>query len=654
MTKRHYHIILAIASSLLFASCQDTILSDDSPIANSTEETIAITGEEGIIALPAQLHTSSIEIKDAPFMTITKDGHLYCEQNDGNETRKGEIIVHTQEGGIHSLVYSQSPVSRSANSAMRQFYRHHGIGYSYNAVDGEYCNVSDFRCQVLNRAVIDEVQDKTLETLLTVDYGVKLETEAKVYSSVIDYVAEVNFEASASGNFLCISGTAAKNAAMFEEGTKDQYILHNKLSTINATYSLSYANVKSLAEKYPKLLTSSFRNALEKLGDGNDAKKLDDFIYTYGTHVVVFASLGASLTLDVQVDTHKFKNRQYEKSLCEASIASLFKSGSSTENFHETNETLKNSKCNIEVVGGDVSIFDPLIGLTKYDNTNVPSSLVEKWSSSINFDDDDHEKSNVELIDMKVIPICDLIPNQKLADRVQARITGNMSLIIDQLPNRNFVSTSFSAQPTGYSCRIGNEKKTINNPLTTDIIVANRHVATVCKEFVPEIDKNEKVFVAYPIYEGRIKMTNGLCLHNGKAYKVDYRYDNFEVTELKYGDSPISTNTIYMNAGVLSPVKSAGIDYQTAHYILGCERPGGIGIDGSLQGEALPVFKHFGHFYLANKTKYNNLPNWEYMTTAPAESKQYPTYFNGDEYKNRMVRSDNYVYILNPTEIGYY
>ena len=38
----------------------------------------------------------------------------------------------------------------------KAFLRNFGVGYSYNAVRGAYCNWKDIRCQVIDRAVLDD------------------------------------------------------------------------------------------------------------------------------------------------------------------------------------------------------------------------------------------------------------------------------------------------------------------------------------------------------------------------------------------------------------------------------------------------------------------------------------------------------------------
>ena len=65
------------------------------------------------------------------------------------------------------------------------------------------------------------------------------------------------------------------------------------------------------------------------------------------------------------------------------------------------------------------------------------------------------------------------------------------------------------------------------------------------------------------------------------------------------------------------------------------------------------MVKHFNHFYLKDKERYDNLPNWSWSTQQPHEAADFPDYFDATTWKDRMVRNDDYIYIWNTTEIGY-
>lgn len=647
--------------TLLLMACQDIDLTQgisEDDLAAACD--VVIDGLDQTVALPHGGTGSvvDVEVEDGDFLTALPGGRLYAEQNDDGELRQGTIRVQLSDGSTRRLTLGQRAATRADVQSKKSFYRHHALGYSYDAVYGNYCDLKYVRCQVLNRAIIEAVDTLEVESIFNEDYLHDNHYSSSVSTSVVDYVQNCNFVAGADAKIALIAGGTVKGFChIFEDGTEDNYILHDERELQRAKYTLQIIDLQSLVQKHPSLLTSSFRKAIEKLAATkvDDWKAVDDFINIYGTHVVSSATLGARLTVDVQVKTNQFDTREGDSLMADATIATLFKlshtSSSQTKNY----QILRDCKCHVEAIGGDVSALDKLVSRTFFSNDDIDSLMLTTWENSVKFDGKDIANSNVELMDMKVWPIWELVPDKSVADRLQARIQADAAIMLQLLGNRNFLNAKFPYPISSVTCRIGNQKnQKFDNPAVTDVIVDGRHVATVCRELVPAIDKKEYVQVAYPIYEGRVKLTNGLCVHGGKTYSVDWRNGYFKVNEVD--GLTTSDGYMYLTGGVLTTSSFDGVDYQTGHLVLGCERPGGIAINGSLAGIMVKVQKHFGHFYLADdKTNYGNLPNWSYVTSAPAEASEedYKDYFPQGAWQNRMVRDNSYVYIFNTTELGY-
>lgn len=647
--------------TLLLMACQDIDLTQgisEDDLAAACD--VVIDGLDQTVALPLGGTGSvvDVEVEDGDFLTALPGGRLYAEQNDDGELRQGTIRVQLSDGSTRRLTLGQRAATRADVQSKKSFYRHHALGYSYDAVYGNYCDLKYVRCQVLNRAIIEAVDTLEVESIFNEDYLHDNHYSSSVSTSVVDYVQNCNFVAGADAKIALIAGGTVKGFChIFEDGTEDNYILHDERELQRAKYTLQIIDLQSLVQKHPSLLTSSFRKAIEKLAATkvDDWKAVDDFINIYGTHVVSSATLGARLTVDVQVKTNQFDTREGDSLMADATIATLFKlshtSSSQTKNY----QILRDCKCHVEAIGGDVSALDKLVSRTFFSNDDIDSLMLTTWENSVKFDGKDIANSNVELMDMKVWPIWELVPDKSVADRLQARIQADAAIMLQLLGNRNFLNAKFPYPISSVTCRIGNQRnQKFDNPDVTDVIVDGRHVATVCREMVPAISKTEYVQVAYPIYEGRVKLTNGLCVHDGKTYSVDWRNGYFKVNEVD--GLTTSDGYMYLTGGVLTTSSFDGVDYQTGHLVLGCERPGGIAINGSLAGKMVKVQKHFGHFYLADdKTNYGNLPNWSYMTSAPAEASEedYKDYFPQGVWQNRMVRDNSYVYIFNTTELGY-
>lgn len=647
--------------TLLLTACQDIDLTQgisDSDLAATCD--VVIDGLDQTVALPLAGTGSvvGVEVEDGDFLMALPGGRLYAEQNDDGQWRQGTIRVQLSDGSTRRFTLGQRAATRAEVQSQKSFYRHHALGYSYDAVNGNYCDLKYVRCQVLNRAIIEAVDTLEVNGIFNEEYLNDTYLSSSVSTSVVDYVQNCNFVAGANAKIALILGGEVKGIChIFEDGTEDNYILHDERELQRARYTLQIGDLQELVRKYPALLTSSFRKSIEKLAatSVDDWKAVDDFINIYGTHVVNAATLGARLTVDVQVKTNKFDTREGDSLMAEATIATLFKLSHTSESQTKNYQILRDCKCHVEAIGGDVSMLDKLVSRTFFSNEDLDSVMLTSWEESVRFDGEDMANSNVEMTAMEVWPIWELVPDKSVADRLQARIQADAAIMLQLLGNRNFLNAKFTYPISSVTCRIGNQRnQKFDNPDVTDVIVDGRHVATVCREMVPAISKTEYVQVAYPIYEGRVKLTDGLCVHDGKTYSVDWRNGYFKVNEVDGLNA--SDGYMYLTGGVLTTSSFDEVDYQTGHLVLGCERPGGIAINGSLAGNMVKVQKHFGHFYLVDdKNQYGNLPNWSYVTSAPAEASEvdYRNYFPPGVWQNRMVRDNSYVYIFNPTELGY-
>lgn len=654
MCGRNIFTSVPIVCMLLFGACSDELTEADDGLEPSVADEIVLDGDAQYYDLPSDSLQNPVVVQ-GDFVTALTDGRLYMEQNDDRQNRKATVVTTTRAGATKTLHFLQR-TTRSA-TATNNFVRHHGVGYSIDAVSGKFCDLSYLRCQVLNHAVLSEVNSRpdVLYKLIEEDPTLSETTDERyTATSLEDYIHRSHFSANADAQIVLFGGDISATFDVFEQGTNETYIMHEATMLKRGYYHMELDAIKDYTDRYPNLLTSSFRHAVEALSKTgkDDRKAVDDFIDTYGTHIVTTALLGAKLSIDVQVETRKYQTLYSDKLDFSVSLSELWKQHGSSSEETEEYTVLKDCKCRVDVLGGDVSIVKPIIGLTTFGNTNgnIDDYMIQDWKSSVKYDADNLANSNTELIDMEVTPIWELIADKTTAERVQARIEGNAALMQQLLGNRNFINTSFPAAPTAVTCRIGQERQRFDNPDVVDIVCSNRYIATVCHELVPEISTEEKVWVAYPIYEGYAKLANGLCLYNDSAYSVSWMNNRYQIKNLGYNKG----ETIYMTLGMLGTNKASNMEYQKSYPVLGCERPGGIDTGGKLAGNVVKVYKWFGHFYLLDDTsRYDNIPNWSYEADLPPEAEVYPQWIDGI-YRNRMRRNDDYVYIWNPTEIGYY
>ena len=210
--KFYNHIIGVLTGLAVFCqACQDDSLETvGESMGCSPDAGWIVDGLDGDYSIPIKGEAISVQVEEGDFLVPLEGKTVYFERNDEGAPRRALLSLCMADGSRRMLSLVQQPASRASSSAVRRsFFRHHGIGYSYNAVGGEFCNIADVRCQLLNRAVLDRVEREEIDQLLFVDYKNEMRVENETYTSVVDYVQNTNFSADVEGQIVIFSGSAS-------------------------------------------------------------------------------------------------------------------------------------------------------------------------------------------------------------------------------------------------------------------------------------------------------------------------------------------------------------------------------------------------------------------------------------------------------------
>lgn len=548
------------------------------------------------------------------------------------------------------------------------FLRNYGVGYSYDAVEGDYCNWNGIRCQVVNRSVLDRLESQQHLYLYS---KTQLETASHSYKysyNQRDYVAGIRLDTKVAVDLGLYNNTKRTRQDVLENGVKEQFYYSSDFSMIRGSQSLDYANILATVKngKFKGLLTMSFENAVKHMmhavyDEHHDEMYLtamvDSFIEVYGTHVIVSAELGARLQLDLTHDMWRYNDKVAETEWTTEQILWAY-SEREKNRKEEIFKFIENTSINVTAYGGDQSYLKDFLGKTRYDGTRTfdANTAIQNWVSSVKFDLDDEKNSNVEMVDMRVAPIWDFVKaidlEGEVAERVKAEIMQDISYQQEQLGSSNLFNTSFSlniddpklrlrAQSGGFQTVHWSDvyrEGAKDVPPIVNIVSGGKYVATICKE---EIDSAQYTTV-YPIYNGKISYQEGLAFTDDNVYRVkwSYGFNKYVLQAMDQTEVP-QRDSIYINDGALSLVKQKDLTYTESHPMLYLEVTGGVQYDGSFLWNAI--------FLPAKRGKDFILP---YVAKSQNPEKLIGWYW--DDKKELMVRNDTtYTYIYNPTEMDY-
>ena len=522
-----------------------------------------------------------------------------------------------------------------------EFLRNFGVGYSYNAVRGEYCNWEDIRCQVVDRKALNRAQGGPDGMIYNSVSSIQASVSAKFHMSQRDYVACVDMTGKQEVNLGLYKGSKTTKLHALETGFKEVYYYTHKEYVRLGTQRLAVGELLAhiSMRKDTTLLTQSFRQAVNHMkgGDWDDVAQVDSFVKVWGTHVIITADLGGTLTIDLANSVHRFNAQTRDQKWTTEEFLGAVKSKEETKQKAEF-KWIEDGKLNINATGGDHTSLSTLLGEYTYDgHRDFNIDGVNLWRQSLKFDPEDERNSNVEMIEMEVVPIWEFINplDMDVAMRVEAAITQDMSLQMNMLGEQNFFNATFPLRYPSASCQYHdggwkNFQRTDSNadPMIVNIMSGGRYVATVCHE---QID-GRWMWVCYPIYEGYVKLGCGVGVaDDNTVYNVTWMGDRVTVTEqldIKAQDN------FYITGGAVGVESVEGYTYATSTALPAIELAGGVQPDGTYVSSAYSVAKHNDTFLLyAGSTTLTNIVGYSHKG-------------NGIYQRN-----DNYVYIYNQNEI---
>jgi len=526
------------------------------------------------------------------------------------------------------------------------FRRNYGLGYSYNAVRGDYCNWKDIRCQVFNRFYLENLQEASGEKLI-VESTAKYSSIASEFDySFRDYVANVAIETKQKVDLGLYKNEKRNRQYFLENGVQESFYYTLEEKEVLVDSYISYASVMARYSRNRNVLTESFRGAVEhlRLTSDDNVAAVDSMLNVWGTHVIVSASLGGRLRVDLMNSIWRYSDRSSEEAWSTQEFLKAVENKQKSR-VEEEFVWLKDCRLKLQAWGGDQSYLTGLLGEHKPDGSRTFSlDGISAWRKSLVYNPADELGSNVELIDMEVVPIWEFaaVVDKWQAMRIKAAVTQDAALMQKLLGDANFFNASFPIRYPSASCQWRKNTGTwetltrVDTQEAPQVVViesGGRYIATVCHE---QIDGHD-LWVCYPIYEGKVKLACGLGVEDGSVFKVRWIGDTPTLT---YQEDVTAGDTFYISSGGVGVEPVEDFVYAQGRALPYIELGGGIRPDGTYSAQAFRPFKEEGHFVLPVQasTRPENIVGWDEYTSVA-------------DGKWLFTRNSGYTYIYNDNEI---
>lgn len=476
--------------------------------------------------------------------------------NESSERRDGTVFIRFPKNNSKDCSIELSQKSKADygdNSAeINKGNRIYAVGYGYDTF-GEYASLKAVKAPIIRWS--DAVDDGIIAlTDADSEFAVKSYTGACITDITNDFCISANLGGS-YGEFR------GEILASFESKDFSKNNLEYALAYVEVAKSEVYieGDIDDLRRNY--MLPEAYRaiNGFDEDGNPSDVYPSTNagfkrLVEQYGTHFVKQSVIGGRLKYAMTVDLSKvnglyslngFLNANYNNSKIQASV------GISDEMKMSYNKNTQAIERRVSVLGGTEKTAKAL----KSEDSN---ENLENWMNTLN------KTENTSFIGFSKNTEC-LIPLYELIDISHAggkeRYEALKAYLEGTVVQNDFKVGDLDYK-TGHKVMFApyfsvNEKDP-HNSLIWNVVGTYQDgvVARLCHEYIPVINKKERVFVLYPIIGGKTKFNMGVFMGDDAHRPAKICWEGSNVTVFEDNSLPIGRRVLYIKGSEITGTDS--------------------------------------------------------------------------------------------------
>ena len=645
--KRTFRSLMALAIAVVtFAACSssdDAKYVADVTLPSGTEKTA-----DADILVEAGAHEFTFDIKTEGQWTVTSQNRFLHVQN-GSGTGNATVAVYVENNtfedrklGTLNIVFPGHESENKTLTVEQKYLGDYGgnaadiietsnkiyaVGYSYD-ITGEWASPNSVKVEVFDtkRMIKDGVENVNAAQVELSDYTVtgstisevsnKLTVKAGVEGSYGGFKGEAN----ASFDMETSESSTYEYASTYFDVQKRRASLSKSAQSLIFDYMTddAYNAINGLKVKTNRGMRNLYPNTREGF-----QRLISDF----GTHVIVEAGLGGRLRRSLQVNTSEITSAYDVKAFAKASYDGVVKAEASVdEHFKQSyKENAKAISLTLSVLGGDEALATK-VGAEK----TFTAENYEAWKESVT-------KDNMALVNFSensLVPLYELVDREATVEDAgfdgEARYQALKSYMTD-----GSVAADFSTYKCGTVTEFtvpSFENAKYNETLIKDIYLDGQWVGQVCNEYIPNINRDKRVTVVYPVVNNKPRYNMGFYLGDGKSHKparVSWYGTNVAVEAYEELDYEAAT-TVYLRGASVLPKLPEGT---TA---LKAEDPRDEYLEAT--DWKYPLVKIFNNVWMRE--------NWHSGNTSGQPLREYDIDVNGEKFtvKSQKFDDENDIY----------
>lgn len=533
MNSRHYIIFTFVLAALV--ACKDDVVPDWEPA-----EALSVTSADGTLFSRFASYESlavSIEGKaaadsvimvssDADWLTVESarlpaDGilSLATTNNEGNTRREATLIFTAANGRQAQLAVSQQGMADDVNNGDPRSDGYLGYGYDiYQRLD----NPMSVRktCPVL---ALDALRSFSAQHTYEVVHDCRLSrTDVNVYAARTASEFSQQLTSSASNTDVLLMG-CRQDCEQAEAVSHETNIMLSNMAygcMEKAVWSrtIDKGALLNLRDRGRDFFSPMFqRDLLRVTGQVGAARAqaLERLLDKYGTHIVMQADYGGKITFTFTMSKMgSVQHTEEAREQAEFTFGRLPKA-TCTDEHSSAISSSKRADGAIQVQGGSPAARAQLRADIRAmgDNDQLNPEHLLEWLSSINYSNHPGTDENLEIIHFDLLPLWELFTGDlrmEVLSAVIKRASKSNCQVRDASLQTDLYWLPVDGIDTGTSASGGELKS-----LSRIYYVKGVPVLNVCSEYVPQIRSDRRITVAYPIWENRIQLTQGLFVGDG-------------------------------------------------------------------------------------------------------------------------------------------
>ena len=534
-------VIAMFACCMTFSACSD----DDDLVGIQAE--VVLPSDVDLMELEAWSYVVPFEIKSDSEWRIEKNGDFFDvipSEGEGNATVEIHVtdnIYEERQNGELRIVFPndesknmilnlqqkwEGDYDENDNATATVGTKKYALGYGYNVMN-QYANSASVKGQIFRMNELYANGTATCDDSQA-HYSMQTITGSTVSEISNQLAANVNV----TGKYGKFNGELSSSFTM-------KHVLNN-----NYEYAITYFNVETetysfiddpydIASKY---MTEAAYNAINGVNENfaTTPKGLKNLIDNYGTHVVLESRLGGRIRHSMEINVSDIQTEYDLEAFASAAYDGIFvqASADAEDKFKKSyKDNQSKISTEVEVIGGSDITWNNLFN-------EFTKKSVDAWKESV------IKGENVGLVAFagngSLLPLYELVDTKKFPGRKEAL----RDYIEGEAMAKDFEAYQYQCGTvTKFDIPTFDKKGT----LVKDIKLGGEHVGQICEEYIPQINKDSRVIVVYPVINGKMRMNMGFFIGDEyhKPSRVSWNGEKLtieEYPELDFGN----VKTLYL------------------------------------------------------------------------------------------------------------